>query len=89
MKQRKKCGSYNVTSSLLKYDCHKARKQGIKSIKEDLVNRGYVVNKIEILEREVFGLREIALVEVEINPVDQPSYITNLMPLWKFGKVKE
>ena len=80
----KKRGKYNVTSSLLKYDCHKARKQGVNSIDEDMSRRGYDVKRIEMLNREALRLPPIALIEVRIQTINHPDYITELMPLWEF-----
>ena len=77
-------GEYNKSSSLIKYDCLKARKIGVTSMRDDLNNRGYEIKRIEIVNREDLGLSEIALVEIKIKEIIHPDYITELTPLWNF-----
>ena len=77
-------GEYNKSSSLLKYDCGKARLSGVFSMHDDLNAKGYEVKRIGVISREAFGCSEIALVEIKIKEIIHPDYITELTPLWEF-----
>jgi len=72
------------TRSLLRYDCSITGKEEPQQIRQDLINAGYDVNKIEILDREIFSMGKLALVDVKIGYVPRPDYVKELMPLWQF-----
>ena len=72
-------GEYNKSSGLLKYDCIKARKYGVESIKDDLKLKGYTVTNYEYIP-----FLFVAVVEIKIIEIIHPDYITELTPLWNF-----